>query len=145
MSDELTIEPLAGWIAPDEKLRCHMVLDDGIGQKLSPRAGPAYFRAFIVEDRETHRISMKFRYKYINPDERNWYRLPTEKTGDEGVRFLVAGMRKVLLLAATLLKVGIRPDHISEHYPPDDNGDWGATVIWLDMHDLIEITEVKEV
>ena len=136
---------LAGWVAPDEKLRCHMTLDDNLGQLLSPRAAPAYFRAFIVEDRETHRISMKFRYKYVNPDERNWYRFETNKKGDEGVRYLVAGMRKVLLLATTMLSLKARPDQIEEFYPPDDNGDWGATIIWLEMHDLVEITEVKEV
>jgi hypothetical protein len=139
----MTKEPY--WDSDSEKLRCHIVLDDDAAQKLSSRAGNAYFRAFIVENRATHQIGMKFRYKYRNPEERQWYFVTTDKPGEEGVEDFVFGIRSVLLTGAAMMHVELRDDQIVEFYPPDDGGDSTKTIIWLEMQDLIEISEVREI
>lgn len=132
------------WDSHSEKLRCHLVLDDGIAKKLSPRAAPAYFRAFIVEDRATHRISIKFRYKYLDPAQRTWYSASTDLPDAEGVELFAAGMKKVLRLAAAALGVTLTDDQFQAYYPPDDGGDPMSTIIWLEMKDLVEVTMVEE-
>ena len=48
----------------EEKLVCLMVLDDSFARKLSCTAGPAFCRAFILENRTTHRITALMRFKY---------------------------------------------------------------------------------
>ena len=53
------------WDTHKEKLLCHMVLDDGFAKGLSPIAGSAFWRAFIVQDRKTGVISCKMRWKYF--------------------------------------------------------------------------------
>ena len=55
-----------------EKMRCLMVLDDVVAGRLSCAAGPAYWRAFIMEDRATHLVRGEFRFKYDN-GEKNWF------------------------------------------------------------------------
>ena len=133
------------WDTSSEKLRCHIVLDDDAAQQLSPRAGPAFFRAFIVEDRVTHQIAMKFRWRYRDPDERQWYFISTDKPDKEGVEDFVRGIEEVLRTAASLVHIELRADQITAYYPPDDGGDTTKTIIWLEMQDLIEISEVREI
>lgn len=132
----------AGWEAEREKLRCMLVIDDSIGERLSNRAGRAFFRAFIVEDRATGAVQMKFRWKYRDPDETSWGRVTTDKRGAKAVDFLQSGMAKTLTTALSMIAgTGAPAAVVHAFYPPDDGGDPGSTIIWLDMKDLIEIRE----
>jgi hypothetical protein len=137
---------VAGWDSPNEKLRCHILLVDNVAQALSPRAGPAFFRAFIVEDRATGAVSMKFRYNYKNPDDKKWYGVTTDKRGDAAVEYMRNAITVTLMTALSVLvaRREIPEKAVLAFYPPDDGGDPAKTVIWLDMRDLIEITAVKE-
>ena len=65
-------ERCVGWVGNKQKLICLMTLGDGIGVALS-RADSPFFRAFIVEDRTTHRISANMRFRYH--DRVCWYRI----------------------------------------------------------------------
>lgn len=129
------------WDTHSEKLRCHIVLSDDVARYLSPRAGDAFFRAFIVEDRATGEIRLVFRYRYKNPDARNWFRVISAKRGDEAVADLAAGIECVLITACEKIGRPIAADKIARFYPPDDGGDPRSTLIWLEMHDLIELTD----
>ena len=142
MSEPQTEAPC--WNANAEKLHCLIVLDDDIASKLSARPGPAFFRAFIVEDRATGQMRMKFRFQYINPDERNWYLVTTKLRGVEAIEFFQQGIEVMQRTAALAMGHQLPKDAISSFYPPDDGGDATATIIWLEMNDLIEIREVKE-
>jgi hypothetical protein len=133
-------DPVACWNANAEKLRCLIVLDDDVAAKLSDRAGDAFCRAFIVEDRVTGAVKLKFRFRYSNPDERNWFSATTDKRGPEAVEHFESGMRFVLDEAARRLGFGLPKDSVKSFYPPDDGGDVGSVLIWLEMHDLIEMT-----
>ncbi len=130
----------AGWDANAEKLRCLIMLNDGIAELFSPRAGEAFFRAFIVEDRATGEVRLKFRYRYKNPDERNWYRATSGKRGAEAVEYFRSAIDKVLRTACSMLELPVDVDGVTAFFPPDDGGDCRSTLIWLDMRDLIEIS-----
>jgi hypothetical protein len=134
----MTDEP--GWDGNAEKLRCLMVLDDGIAELLSHRAGQAFFRAFIVEDRASGEMRMKFRWRYKDPDDRSWCQATTDKRGDEAVEFFRSAIEKVLRTAASTLGLSIGVNGIKGFFPPDDGGDCASTLIWLEMRDLIEIS-----
>jgi hypothetical protein len=134
-----------GWMTNVEKLRCLIVLDDGAAALLSPRAGVAYFRAFIVEDRVTGAVTLKFRYRYKDPDERSWSRVTMDKRGDGAIEFFRQAIEKVLREGARRIGLPLPKDAIQAFYPPDDGGDVTSTLIWLEMRDLIEITEITQV
>lgn len=139
----MTDEP--GWNANDEKLRCLIVLDDGVAELLSHRAGQAFFRAFIVEDRVTGKVRLKFRFRYKDPEQRNWFKATTDKRGDEAVEHFRSGVDEVLRTATSMLTVPLDANGVTAFFPPDDGGDVGSTLIWLEMRDLIEITEITEI
>ena len=134
------------------KMRCFMVLDDSLGPRLSRNAAPAFWRAFILEDRTTHEIYAKMRFSYIS-GEKTWFQLrpnqnlPQDQldlTEDQIVESLRCGLEDAIKLANSLM--GIDPVTV-EHaikcfYPPDDQGDPVKTIIWLEEQNLIEI-EVK--
>jgi hypothetical protein len=129
-----------GWIVNAEKLRCLMLLDDGIAELLSDRAGSTYFRAFIVEDRVTGEIRLKFRYQYKDPNESNWFQVTTEKRGTEAVEDFRAKIEKILRTGYSILFNRHLPEPaVKSFFPPDDRGDGASTLIWLEMKDLIEI------
>jgi hypothetical protein len=137
-----TPEFVDGWDAAREKLRCMIVQDDSVAELLSDRAAPAFFRAFIVEDRATGAVEMKFRWHYKDPDEKSWGIVTTDKRGAEAVEYLQDGLTKVLTTAIAMIAGSHPPeDVVHAFYPPDDGGDAGSTLIWLDMKDLVEITE----
>lgn len=132
------------WEANQEKLLCLIVLDDTFAPRLSSRAGQAFFRAFITEDRSTGAVEVKFRFRYKNPDTRQWYRLGTDKRGEEALRFLHEAVKLMMDMSAVACGVQIPSEDIHSFYPPDDGGDPGRTFIWLEMQDLMEITIVAE-
>ncbi len=127
------------WNANEEKLLSLIVLDDGFARQLSDRAGPAFFRAFIVENRATGAISMKHRFKDIDGD-RQWYSVTPKEQGPGTVDELRQGMRTVLEEAAHMIQVPLPPGAIQCFDPPDDRGDWERTIEWLIERDLVEVT-----
>lgn len=127
----------ACWNIRKEKLLCHMLLDDGIAQRVVPGAAPAYWRAFIVQDRETGIISAKFRFRKPNGD-RDWHEIIPALQNDQTVQRLRRSLEAVLRTGLLLVQ-GINPEHaIKSFYPPDDGGDPNRTIIWLEQQDLIE-------
>jgi len=134
------------WVADQERLHCFLLVDDDVVQNLglSSRAGPAFIRAFIVEDRTTGEMSMKYRFRYIDPDERMWYRISTDKRGREAVEQFESGLRFVLDEGARLMGRNLPDGAIQSFYPPDDGGDATRTLMWLDERDLIEIKSVED-
>jgi hypothetical protein len=131
------------WDTSKQKLLCFMLIDDSLGEKIyGPEAkGIAYWRAFIVEDRKTGEVMGMYRFKH--PDgTRNWVHIkpknPAEKR-DAVVARLRCGLEDTINIAA---KVAGLPNRVQCFYPPDDGGDAGKTIIWLEQHDLIEISRV---
>jgi hypothetical protein len=133
-------EQPVGWDSAQEKLRCMVVLDDP-KQEWSHRAAPAYFRAFIVENRKTGAVTMRFRYRYVDPAEDSWFKVPTEKRGTEAVESFRRGMEFVLTCAGEIL-TSSRPK-VRVVYPPDDGGDTMSTLNWLLARDMVEIVGVE--
>jgi hypothetical protein len=132
------------WNANEEKLRCMLVLSDAYAGLVSHRAGLAFFRAFIVEDRASGEVWMKFLFRYKDPDERRWSQVrPKKKDRDEAVKWLVRAMTHVVSTAAAKLDHKLPPDALEAFYPPDDGGDPGRTLIWLEMSNLIELIAVE--
>lgn len=131
-----------GWKANDEKLRCLIVLDEDVAELLSHRAGQAFFRAFIVEDRGTGEVRLKFRFRYKDPEQRSWFGATTDKRGDEAVEHFRSGIDTVLRRATSMLTVPLDANGVTAFFPPDDGGDFCSTLIWLEMRDLIEISEI---
>ncbi len=130
-------EERACWNADTEKLLCLMVLNDDIVQRmLLPGAPPAYWRAFIVQNRSSGLIYCKFRFK--QHDSRNWYQITPTIQNDQTVQELRRKMEATFRLAVDIAG-GDADKAIECFFPPDDNGDYGKTLIWLEMQDLIEI------
>src|SRR6266849_3830927 len=133
------------WNMNEEKLLCHMLLDDGFAKEVSPIAGSAFWRAFIVQNRKAGVISCKMRWKYFRngKDERSWVLLEPSIQGDpeELVEHLRCGIEDVLTMS--LRAFGVDEERIQSavhcFYPPDDGGDPAKTIIWLEQQDLIEI------
>jgi hypothetical protein len=131
------------------KLHCLIVLSDTVAEALSDRAGPAFFRAFVVEGRKTGRVLCNFRYRYIDGD--SWYRHVISDNNElakapvrERVRYLADAMEGMLTmgLVAALAKTDTVPvGVITRHYPPDPE-DGEKTLDWLIEQDLIEVTTV---
>jgi len=126
-----------------EKMRCLMVLDDVVAGRLSCKAGPAYWRAFIMEDRTTHLVHAKFRFKYDN-GKRDWcWKQPKVQTSPE------AATEELRCVLEDIMKKGFgvfgidktaAENAIQCYYPPDDGGDPMKTLIWLDQQNLVDIT-----
>jgi hypothetical protein len=136
------------WLTDEEKLLCHMVLDDSLGPQVSDIAEGAFFRAFIVQNRKTGLISAKMRWSYKKPKGKSWVELkPTDQNQNDPymtVEYLRCGIENVLKTALTAF--GINPQKVANavhcYYPPDDGGDASKTIIWLEERDLIEIERV---
>ena len=129
-----------------EKMRCLMVLDDVVAGRLSCAAGPAYWRAFIMEDRATHLVRGEFRFKYDN-GEKNWFQSQPKVQTSPGaeVEKLRCELEDILKKALEIfgLNAAAVENAIQCYYPPDDGGDPAKTLIWLEQQDLIEFTVEK--
>jgi hypothetical protein len=102
------------------------------------------FRGFIVEERATGKIAMKWRFRYANPDERSWLAVSTEKGGSEAVEYLRDGIADVLVKSALMFGHKLDKDRVMAFFPPDDGGYVRSTLGWLEMNDLIEIEVVSK-
>lgn len=126
-----------------EKMRCLMVLDDVVAGRLSCKAGPAYWRAFITEDRTTHLVHAEFRFKY-DDGERNWFRnQPKVQISPEAaIEKLRCEMEDIMKTSFEVFGIdaAATENAIQCYYPPDDGGDPMKTIIWLEQQDLVEVT-----
>jgi len=131
-----------------EKLLCLMVLDDALATRIDSTAGPAYWRAFILEDRETHQVYAQYRFKYED-GKRCWFELrPKNQSSVEAVtEYLRCAVEDVIRTGLEIFGVDTAEanEAIHCHYPPDDQGDPLKTIVWLEQQDLVEISvERKE-
>jgi hypothetical protein len=124
----------AGWHANEERLLALVVLADHVGDELSSRAGEAFLRAFIVQNRSTGLIGMRFRFRYSDHD--SWFAIfPKEQT--DAFRSLREGIAHVVLTAAATMGLACSPLDVMSFEPPDDEGDFRRTIAWLAERDLI--------
>lgn len=132
-----------GFDMSKEKLLCLMALDDSFAEQVTDRAGEAFWRAFIVENRKTGAITANHRFRYKNGD--HWYTLtPREQKGMATRDSLIESLRKVIG-TALLQFTGFEGNRLIHcHYPPDDGGDTEHTLRWLIEKDLVFVSKIEE-
>jgi hypothetical protein len=136
-----------GFNLDTQKLHCLLMLHDGLASALSNKAGEAFFRAFVVESRETGEIQMNTRYRYKDGDSWSRIRLKDERRQwpkEKQIEYLLDGMEKVLCISLAHFAEGAEPpeDAILRFYPPNPD-DSEATLDWLVAQDLITVTAVR--
>ena len=123
-----------------------MLLDDSFAQKLSVKAAPAFWRAFIVQNRKTGIISAKMRWNYIGKG-RSWIEVEPSSQGnpEQMLEHLRCSLEDIIKTALIVFGVDQHDAENAIHcfYPPDDGGDPAKTIIWLEQHDLIEVRAEK--
>jgi hypothetical protein len=136
----------AGWMTSEEQLLCHFLLDDSVAYdfNLTPTK-VAYLRGFIVKNRESGKMTCRFRLR--RSDEDSWYDMePTNP--DEHLSLFAARIKAGLVMATTMFAKKRAPfetelerikNSFHFFFPPDDGGDPDKTVQWLIDRDLIEI------
>lgn len=132
--------PPIGWKCNDEKLRMLIALTDRDVERLCNRAGQAFFRAFIVENRETGHLMARFRFRYTTGD--SWYDVEPKKQ-DGAIEFLRNALTDMILTTSAILVIPIKENDLHYYSPPDDQGNPDHTVAWLLEHDLVELVEIK--
>jgi len=143
---EVEDDGCTGFNLNTQKLHCLIVLDDQVAKALSDKAGEAFCRAFVVEERQTGEIKLNFRFRYTSGD--SWYRvrLDPEKqklSREERVEHLAKGFEHVLRMGAGLFAGGIAvPDGVITRFCPPDPDDGMKTLEWLIAQDLVEIKEI---
>lgn len=127
-----------------------MLLGDQYSSLLSNKAGEAFFRAFIVMERESGDIVMKFRFKYSD-GERSWMQVRKKRGSYPTVMAAVAelkdGMRKVLLESAKVMGKHLPDDAIVCFDPPPeirDSANVLDVVTWMQAKDLIDVRLEEE-
>jgi hypothetical protein len=128
-----------------QKLLCLITLDDRIGAALSDRAGTAFFRAFVVEDRKTGDVSARHRFRYTHGD--SWYAvtLSPEKqklSRDEKVGYLAERIESFMQQGCEKLAGMKPPKKMMERFYPPEPEDGGKTIQWLIEQDLVEVTSI---
>lgn len=135
-----------GFRLDTQKLHCLIVMNDTIGKALSHKAGKAYFRAFVVEDRETGEILTNMRFRYVDGDSWMTMRLSPEKqklSRERRIEYLTHAVEDTMRTGAQVFADGAVPpkDMITCHYPPHPE-DAKDTLEWLLAQDLVEITRM---
>jgi len=135
---------MVGFNLPKENLRCLVVLSDQIAEAISRNAGDAFWRGFIVEDRETGDSWM---HLHLTPEQR-------KRPVKEQIQYIASSFEKVMrgglaLMAGTAkgLEGAMRDDNgvpkglVTCFYPPTPE-DPQATLDWLLAQDLIEVRQI---
>jgi hypothetical protein len=130
-----------GWNMNEQKLHCMVVLNDVVGKKLSNKAGEAFFRAFVVESRETGEVWCKQRFRYTHGD--SWFVMKAGSdtkllSRDQQVRYFANAV-------ATTMRIGVSaaaggravPEGVVECFYPPDPESSKATLEWLQAQDLL--------
>ena len=142
-------EPAVGFDLRRHKLLCLIVLDDEVATVISSKAGEAFFRAFIVEERATGTIYMNQRFRYKDGD--SWSRIALSPgkqklSRAERVAFLEESIGTVLRGALAIMTGAPAPRAtVQSFFPPDPDGDPQDTMDWLLREDLIKITRIERV
>jgi len=132
-----------GFDTSKNDLLCLMVLTDEIGQYFTSHLSKAFWRAFIVQDRQSHHVLANFRFRYGNHD--NWYTVePKDQTSREATRdLLVKDLRFMLTtVLRKMFEFECEEEHIMCFYPPQPE-DAEHTLQWLLDQDLIVIVKEK--
>ena len=131
------------WDANTEQLICHMLIDDDLCKKLE-LGGPegAFWRAFIVRNRETGTVYAKFRYKHATGS--SWHYVEPKDQVNDPAGSLQSGLKQSMELALPLMGASIEETDraIKSFYPPDDEGHPERTIDWLIKEDLITIHSI---
>ena len=130
-----------------QKLLCFIVLNDAFAEALGfPHV--AFFRAFIVQDRDTGEILMKQRFRHT--DGKSWQRIRLDperqkQSRAERVAFLQETIEGVLRAMVSILSPdGAAPkDTVRCHYPPNPDGEPQETLDWLIAEDLVTVTRIE--
>lgn len=129
-----------------QRLHCLIALNDNLALKLSSKAGEAFFRAFIVEDRDTGVVRCTFRFRYT--DEDSWFKFKLDKDKaalplKEKIEYLADAVEGVLRLGSEIFTKGAAPptEAVVRWYPPEPD-DGQKTFDWLIAQDLISIRQV---
>jgi hypothetical protein len=131
-----------GWNMNTQKLHCMVVLSDVVGQKLSHKAGEAFFRAFVVEDRETGEVWCKQRFRYTHGD--SWFVMKagtdTKKLSrDEQVRYFANAVATTMRHGCSVMAGGATvPEGVVECFYPPDPESSAKTLEWLKAQDLLQ-------
>lgn len=158
MSKEPVVnEGKVGFNLPKENLHCLVVLSDQIAPLMSENAGGAFWRGFIVEDRETGEIWAKQRFRYKDGDSWCHMHLSPEMRKlpvKEQVQRFATGFEKVLsgamaMMAGTAKNAtdamradnGVPKGLVTCFYPPHPE-DPEATFNWLIAEGLVEVKEI---
>ncbi len=127
------------WDVDNEKLLSHIVLSDAYADLLCTDAGDAFFRGFIVENRKTHEVTLKFRFSYRD-GKRSWYKVTSKLQGEAAAGHLRDGISDVLRTGYAAQHGDALPEDAIQYFdPPDDHGDGQNTIKWLLERDLIEV------
>jgi hypothetical protein len=139
-------EECVGFNLNTQKLHCLIVLDDRLGAALSNNAGEAFFRAFVVENRETGEVICNQRFRYKDGD--SWMRMqlgpPHQHLDLEGrIAHFADGIGRVMRLGLKISAGGAEPpeESITYFYPPNPE-DSQATYEWLVGQDLVEVRSI---
>ncbi len=136
-----------GWRMDTQKLHCLLMVNDRLSEKLSDRAGEAFFRAFVVEDRTTGEVLMNMRFRYKEGD--SWMRMTLSEDKSllslkEKIEYLADGMEKTQRTALTMMSGGSAPpkEAVLRYYPPDPDSS-EKTLDWLMERDLIFVAGLR--
>lgn len=146
MAKEKQPDGPVGFNLATQKLHCLIALNDEIGEALSNRAGVAFFRSFIVEDRETGEILANQRFRYTDGDSWATMKLGPDKQSlsrDEKIKYLADGIEKVLRTGLAVLSSALKvsKEAVTCFYPPEPD-DASKTMDWLIAQDLVQMKEV---
>ena len=125
---------MAGWNANEEKLLALIVLSDDLAKRLSDRAGEAFFRAFIVQDRATGEIRMNFRFRYRDGD--SWFHVSPKAQMETraAITYLREGMTDVQPKSGAAMVPLVPPEayparglDLAKHFVLWEVEDWDAS------------------
>lgn len=122
-----------------EKLHVLIVTDDSESVVLLGAAVSAYFRAFIVQDRATGKVALKYRFKKLD-GKRTWYVFVNENPDVEiAVNQFVDIVREMLVDGAKTFAI---PMQVEVYRVPEDireHADSRKVMEWLLEKDLVTI------
>jgi hypothetical protein len=135
-----------GFCLNTQKLHCLIVIDDTLGKALSCNADDAYFRAFVVEERETGEVFAKMRFRYT--DNTSWMEIHLDPEKQklsvaERVRYISGTVQRVMRTGMMVFAGGGPvPDAAVVLFNPPNPDDAEGTLEWLIQQDLVQITKI---
>jgi len=122
----------------EESILAVIVIDDGISKELMGTFVGAYFRAFILKNRQSGEVYAKFRFKY--PDNKRSWSILTPKDQATAKQKLIEGIT-TMLMKATRHMLNKDIDVVVYEPPNPDNTE--ETIRWLEEKDVISVVGAK--